>query len=182
MTATLPKALAAALLAVPVLSSCGVSFDAQTDQVYQPADGVNSRSGTVDVLNALIVSETAGTGRLIAGLNNGDTQEDDTLTGVEGVEESADVEVTLGDGDTTIPAGGLLQLADDDAAHVTVTGDEEAIVPGSFVRLTFTFQNGEEATVNVPVLGAGETYSDLDLEPAASPSSPTESPSATPTE
>jgi len=50
----------AVLLAVPALSSCGVNFSAQTDQVYTPAEGALNRDGDVDVLNALIVSDQAG--------------------------------------------------------------------------------------------------------------------------
>jgi hypothetical protein len=55
-------ATAALLLAVPALSSCSVSFGAQTDQVYNPSAGVDDRSGSVDVLNALVVSGAAGSG------------------------------------------------------------------------------------------------------------------------
>lgn len=157
---------AALFLAVPALSACGVNFDAQTDQYYTPADGVSNRDGTVDVLNAMIVSDQAGSGRLIAGLSNGDMTEADTLTGVRGVEEDQDVTVQLVGGDTAIPADGVLQLADKDAAVVIVTGDPEKVKAGNFVRLEFMFQNGEGAQVNVPVLDAGEpgsTYGDIEI-------------------
>ena len=40
----------AALLLAPALTACG--FSEQTDQVYQPAVGVNDRSDTVYVLSA----------------------------------------------------------------------------------------------------------------------------------
>ena len=172
MNATHSKALAAAsvLLALPALSSCAVSFGAQTDQVYTPADGENNRDGTVDVLNALIVSETPGSGRLIAGLSNSDPDEADTLTGVRGVGETESVTFTLNDGETSIPAGGYLQLADDDAANITASGDPEQLQSGAFVRLRFTFENGEEAELNVPVLSPGSNYDDVEL------SEPTETP------
>jgi hypothetical protein len=170
-----PVAAAALLLAVPALSSCGVNFDAQTDQYYTPADGVSNREGTVDVLNAMIISNDAGSGRLVAALANGDTEEADTLTGVRGIEEDEDVQVQLVGGDTAIPAGGVLQLADQDAAVVMVTGDPEKVKPGTFVRLAFMFQNGEEADVNVPVLDAGEpgeTYGDIEIPSPSSSSTP----------
>ena len=127
-------AAAAAFLAVPALSACGVSFGAQTDQPYQPTDGVIDRSGDVDVLNALIVSAAPGSGRLVAGLvNNAD--EDDELTGVVGAgDDPASFE--LGTGETTIGAGQLLELSDQDAGVVTASGGEDAVVPGKFVRLT----------------------------------------------
>ena len=40
-------AAATVLVAAPVLSSCGVSFGAQTDQVYNPSAGVADRDGSV---------------------------------------------------------------------------------------------------------------------------------------
>ena len=70
-------AVAAAVVAAPVMSSCGVNFDAQTDQVYNPAVGVNDRSGSVDVLNALIVSKAPGSGTVVATLVNNDEERAD---------------------------------------------------------------------------------------------------------
>ena len=160
-------AAAAALLAVPALSSCGVNFDAQTDQYYTPTDGENNREGTVMVLNALIVSEEAGSGRLIAGLSNTDIENDDELTGVRGLEEDQAVEFSLLEGETTIPAGGVLQLADEGSAVIAVNADPELVAPGGYVRLAFTFENGEEAEINVPVLAPGETYADVEIPEAA---------------
>jgi hypothetical protein len=168
-----------------VVSSCGVNFDAQTNQVYTPSDGENYRStGGVDVLNAVIVSDSPGTGRLIGGLVNGDTNKDDTLTQVRGLEESQAVQFQIGSGETTIPAGGLLQLADPGAADVTVSGDPQLVSAGGFVRLAISFQNGEDATLNVPVVEPGETYGGVDLSgTSASPSAGSSaSPSASPSE
>jgi copper(I)-binding protein len=152
---------AAAALAVPALSACGVNFGAQTDQVYTPADGENDRAGDVDVLNALVVSETAGTGRLIAGLSNNNTENADVLTGVSGAEESSAVQVTA-EG-VEIPAGGLVQLASDEVPPVMLSGDPEQLHPGAFVRVTFTFENAEPATLNVPVLEPGDDYADVEI-------------------
>ena len=66
-------AAAALLLAVPALSACGVSFGAPTDQVYNPSVGVDDQSGQVDVLNALIVSGSNGSGTVVATLVNNQT-------------------------------------------------------------------------------------------------------------
>jgi hypothetical protein len=180
VNATLAKALAAAsvLLAVPVLSSCGVSFDAQTDKVYTPADGVSNRDGTVDVLNALIVSDEPGKGRLIAGLANNDLQKDDALSDVSAASGSSGVTFDV-PSSITIKAGQLLQLADDDSTLISVTGDAESLKAGGFVRVTFTFDNADPVTLNVPVLAPGETYTGVPLSPSAS-SSGSSSPSASP--
>ncbi len=165
MNAPRTKALAAAaaLLAVPALSACGTNFDAQTDQVYTPADGENSRDASVAVLNALIVSGSPGSGRFIAGLVNSNTSEADTLESVEGVGNSAEVTFSI-EGDTEIPAGGSVQLADDDSAMVTATGSEDVLAPGKFVRVSVSFANGDSAELNVPVLSSeNETYDDVEL-------------------
>ncbi|HET6562375.1 MAG TPA: hypothetical protein VFG72_10905 [Marmoricola sp.] len=164
MTATRTKALAAAaaLLAVPALSSCGGNFDAQTDQMYTPADGVNDYEGSVDVLNALIVSGTPGSGRFIAGLNN-DSTESLTLESVEGVGESAEVTFSIEGGETELPARGYIQLAHDDAAMVVASGSAEALQPGKFVRVSLTFAGGQSAELDVPVLGTSPIYDQIEL-------------------
>jgi hypothetical protein len=175
-------------MVLPALGACGVNFGAQTDQVYTPADGVSARGGDVHVLNALIVSDTPGTGRLIAGLSNEDAGTSDALTGVRGAEESQGVTFSLDGGSTTIPAGGMLQLADASSANIVAQGDPELLKPGGFVRLTISFKNAQEQTVNVPVLEPDTTYQDVQLpapsgSPSGSPSpstSTSESPSPSP--
>jgi copper(I)-binding protein len=177
-----PKALVAALLAAPVLSACGSNFGAQTDQVYIPADGVNSREGTVDVLNALIISEEPGSGRLVAGLAN-NSSEEDALVDVQGAGDDQGVEVQLTE--TEIPASGLVQLADPDAEEVVlVTGEDDAVRAGTFVRLTFTFESSDSVELNVPVLAPGSDYEDVEVpDPSGAPvETPTDTPTDTATE
>ena len=180
MIATRVRAALATVLVVPLAASCG--FNLQTDQVYTPADGENSRAGEVDALNMLIVSETPGSGRLIGALVNNSSTEEDTLTGVVGAEEDEQLQFTSAGGETAIPPGELLQLADDEAAAIEVTGDETALQAGSFVRLTLTFQNAEPVTLNVPVLAPGEVYADVDLPDSSATASPAESPTESPSE
>jgi hypothetical protein len=156
-------AAAVVVLAVPALSSCGVSFGAQTDQVYNPSVGVDDRSGDVDVLNALIVSGTNGSGTVIATLVDNDQQNADTLKGVAGAgaDASATVKVT---GDTAIPAGGVLNLAD--GSGVSITG--KRVVPGNFVTLTFSFDRAEAITIGVPVVNASNPdYAGVKVPPAS---------------
>ena len=84
-TAKASAVVTAAVLALG-LSSCGRGFDSPTDQVYNPPIGVNEQSGTVDVLNAVIVTDgtTAGSGTLVATLVNNDQETDDSLTNISG--------------------------------------------------------------------------------------------------
>lgn len=140
-------AAATVLLAVPALSACGVSFGAQTDQVYNPSVGVDDQSGEVDVLNALIVSGSNGSGTVVATLVNNDQQNDDTLKGVAGAGRDAGMTVKVG-GDTKIPAGGLLNLA----TQSNITAGHKRIVPGYYVEITFSFDRAKAITLEVPVV------------------------------
>lgn len=142
------------LLAAPALASCG--FDKPTDRVYTPSVGVNERSGTVDVLHALIVSGEDGAGTFIAGLANNDTSAADRLTNVTGAGDDSSVTVT-GGGTVEIPAGGFTQLADEGGVPL----EGEALRPGAFVSLTLSFERGESVTVEVPVVDRRGDYEDI---------------------
>lgn len=141
----------AALLLAPALTACGFNF--QTDQVYQPAVGVNDRSGSVDILNALVVSGTDGSGTFAGTLVNGDATEDDRLEIVTGPD------ITASKSTVPVPAGGTALLAD--TGKITVEGS--GIEPGTFVELTFSFASGQMTTVNVPVVAATGDYADVPL-------------------
>jgi hypothetical protein len=145
-------AAAAVLAAAPVLSSCGVNFGAQTDQVYQPGTGVDDRSGSVDVINALIVSGDDGSGTVVAGLVNNDEQNPDTLKDVAGAGDDGSVAVQVA-GPTRIDAGGLLNLAKD--GGITVSGKQ--VKPGTFVTITFSFDRGAAVTLDLPVVSNAVT-------------------------
>lgn len=142
-------AAAAVVLAAPMLSSCGVSFGAQTDQVYNPSAGVDDQSGTVDVLNALVVSGADGSGTVVATLVNKDQQNVDRLRTVSGAGPDSNLTVNVA-GKTTIPAGGLLNLA----TSSSITARDKRIVPGNFVKITFSFDRAQAITVDVPVFSA----------------------------
>jgi hypothetical protein len=155
--------LAAAFLVilVPALGACG--FDYQTDQVYQPAVGVNNREGVVDVLAAVVVSGTDGSGTFVASLDNKSQTETAKLTNITG---SDGIQVTLVK-QVEIPPGELVNLADMGVASVT----GQAIQPGGFARLTLEFESGETAEVNAPIVPREGQYSDV--APAIPSSSPT---------
>ena len=143
-------AVSAVLLAAPALTSCG--FNNPTDQVYTPGVGVNERSGTVDVLHALIVSGEDGSGTFIAGLANNDNAESDALSNLAG----EGITVT-GGGPVDIPAGGFVQLADEGGVPV----EGEGVSAGAFVEVTLSFERGESVTVEVPVVDQRGDYEDI---------------------
>jgi hypothetical protein len=145
------------LVAAPVLSSCGTSFGAPTDQVYNPSRGVDDRAGEVDVLNALVVTGSDGSGTLVATLVDNDQVNADALKGVVGAGQDAALTGKVA-GDATIPAGGLLNLATQ--GDVTLRG--KRIVPGNFVQITLSFDRAGSATLDVPVVSSSDPdYADV---------------------
>ena len=179
MNVTLRRSLAAAavVLTAPALASCG--FNYPTDQVYTPSVGVNDRDGDVDVLHALVVSGAEGSGTVVAALVN-NQQEDDALTEIAGSGPDASVTVSSA-GSVEVPGTELVQLAEEE---IGVEGESNA--PGQFVELTFSFQNAESVTVEVPVVARRGDYAKVPVpseEPTAE-ETPTEEPTAeeTPTE
>ena len=150
----------AALVTTGALTSCSfgtTNFDAQTNQNYNPAEGALDRDGTVDVLDAIIVSATDGSGRLISGLSNNDNAQDDTLVGVSG--PAAEVEFPT---EVPIPSGRFVQLADSDLSEaIVVTGDE--VDAGGHVELTFEFEHAEPVTVDVTVVPNTDEFASVEL-------------------
>jgi hypothetical protein len=163
----------ALVLALPLLGSCG--FDKATDRVYTPGAGVNYRDGDIKVLSAVIVAAQADSGTFIATLSNDTPKlENVTLTGVAGAGDWSDLTVEPSDLSVEIPARGFVNLVDEDP--ITVRGD---FTPGQVVELTLTFDTGDSATMDVPVVYACNYYEGLDRsasEPSES-ASPSESPS-----
>lgn len=160
-------AVAAVVLVAPVMSSCGVGFGAQTDQIYNPTAGTDDRTGEVDVLNVLIVSGTDGSGTLVATLVNNDQNRPDRLVRVSGSGRGGSVRVQMG-GTTTVPAGGLVNLAKQGRIFVS----SRDIVPGRFLQVTFAFQHAASATLQALVVSAQDPqYAGIPLPSSGSGSS-----------
>jgi copper(I)-binding protein len=139
----------AVVLMVPALGACGFGY--QTDQVYQPGVGVNDRSAAVDVLGAVVVSGTDGSGTFVASLVNNDKDKAISLTSVTGA-EGLEVQLVA---PVEVEAGALVNLAEMGA--IGVSGD--SVVAGDFARITLTFDNGDEVEVNAPVVDRNGEFS-----------------------
>jgi hypothetical protein len=154
-----------AVLLAPTLAACG--FGAQTDQVYQAAQGVNDRSGTVWVLDALIVAAKDGSGTFAGSLVN-EAAKSQSIANVTGVD------VTPAGVNIVIPGNQLVDLAKPvpgtEQPQLTFSGP--GVKLGGFVRLTFTYSGGGTSTVNVPVVSNdpkdGSEFANVPL-PIASP-------------
>ncbi|WP_151084329.1 hypothetical protein [Nocardioides cynanchi] len=172
---------AVGLLTAGLLGACG--FNYATDRINSITAAANYRDGTVDVLNAAIVSKAPNSGTFVAGLANSDQTKTVTLTGISG-DGTAVGDVTTSS--IPIDPNGYVNLATP-GQGIAVTG---TFAPGQYVSLTLTFDDGESATLNVPVFlddGQGQ-WAGLDQStPSSSASGPSgtvtdnTSPSASPT-
>jgi hypothetical protein len=176
----------ALVLALPTLGACGFGY--QTDQVYQPGVGVNSRSGDVDILGAVVVSGSDGAGTFVTTFVNKDSDKPATLTSITG-EDGLQLQIVK---PVKVEADGVLNLAS--LGAIGVSGD--GVKAGAYARLTLEFDTGQKTEVNVPVVDKDEEFSGISpalpaSSPSASPSgsssagsspseSPSESPSASP--
>jgi hypothetical protein len=170
---------AVGLLAPALLGGCG--FNYATDRINSISAAANYRDGTVDVLNAAIVSKAPNSGTFVAGLANNDQTRTITLTDI------------AGDGTTVGPVT-TSSIPVDGNAYVNLAAKGKGVpvsgtfTAGQYVSLTLTFDDGETATLNVPVFqdGPGQ-WEGLDTsKPSGTGSltaSPTDtaSPTATPT-
>lgn len=145
----------AGLLAAGTLTACGTGLDAQTNEIYNPAIGVNARGGGVDVLNLLIVANPDGTGTVSGALIN-QSDDPDTLTGVTATTDEGELlRVEAPALPLDIPSASELpidpvNLEDGSAIYVP------QVRPGYFLTLELTFANGEPVQLEVPVVDRGE--------------------------
>src|SRR5829696_1794810 len=146
-----PLATAAAVIALAApLSSCG--FEYATEREYSVNSAAEERSGTVDVLSAVVVSAAEGSGTFVASFSNNDTDEEQSFTAISGDDgtsvEAADFEPV------TVPGDGLVNLAEP-PAEIVLTGDFAA---GDVLPLVIDFDNGERVSLNVPVVSDDSGY------------------------
>lgn len=161
------------LAATAALTACG--FNYPTDRINDITAAANDRSGTVNVLNAVVVSKQDNAGTFIATFVNNDQTKQVTFEGMKG------------DGSTVTPistqpipiaANGLVSLAA--VGGIPITGTFHA---GGYVTLTLSFDDGESAAIDVPVVVDSGQWAGLDVsKPVASStplgSSPSSSPSS----
>jgi hypothetical protein len=166
-------ATALAATAALTLGGCGTSFDAQTNQVYQPAVGANHR-GEVDVLNTLLVANPDQSATLSASLvNNATTQQ--TISSVEvSTLDGKQLQVRSTKALLPLPSGVLTRVGGGtDAGGFQVVAGATA---GSYVEVTLTFSDSAPVTIEAPVVARSDgEYDDVaGARPTPSEPAPTE--------
>jgi hypothetical protein len=156
---------AAGLAATAALTACG--FNYPTDRPYEVNSAANYRDGTVDILDAAVVAKAPDAGTFVATFVNGSTTDTVSLQSVSG-DNTAIGEVTTPS--LSLAPNALKNLATEGGIPVYGT-----FGLGQFVNLSFQFDNGETASMSVPVVGDEGEWEGLDT---ATPS-PTESPTGT---
>jgi hypothetical protein len=152
-------------VAVCAVTGCGSNFNAQSEQIYQPAAGLSDRSGQVYAIDTLIVTNGKGDGTVVSALIN-QAHRDDHLQAVTVVDgKGLQLQVA------PLPAGGLrlpstqsVQLADSGAVRVSGASLEA----GTVVTVTFTFAQAAPVTLDVPVINDSSTYASVPVGPAKS--------------
>lgn len=159
----------ALVVAMFAVTGCGSNFNAQSEQMYQPAVGMSDRSGQVYAINTLIVTDGKGDGTVIAALIN-QAHRDDRLRGVTVVDDKGSTLQVA-----PLPANGLrlastqsVQLADSGAVRVSGS----SLQAGTVVSVTFTFAQAAPVTLDVPVVNDSSTYASVPVGPVASGSTP----------
>jgi copper(I)-binding protein len=158
------------LAATVALSACG--FNYPTDRINNITSSANYRDGTVNVLNAVVVSKQDDAGTFIATFVNNDPSQSISLASMKG-DGTAVAQVDVQP--FPIAPSGLVSLAAE--GGIPITGTFHA---GGYVTLTLTFDNGESAVIDVPVVADDGQWTGLDVSKPSPSSSPFTSPSASP--
>lgn len=134
-----------------LVGACGTNFEAQTNQIYQPAIGANESNDQIKLLNVLGVANDDDTATLSASIYN-KTTEDDVVTAVTGTDgEGNSIEVELVE-PIELPAQDLVATGEE--AQVVVSFDE--MTAGYYVTLDFEFENASPVEVDVPIVTRDE--------------------------
>ena len=146
----------AAMLVVLASGACGSNFEAQTNQVYQPAIGTNSRVGDVYALNVFVVAGDSR-GTLVGALLNKANLPDELLA-VEASDDGSPLKTSFSDSGLVLPPDRLVQLAQD-RASVSIRGD--AVTAGRVIEVTLRFRNAAPVTMEAPIVAPSGPYATI---------------------
>lgn len=151
-------------LALPALTACS-SFDYATDRPNEIAHGGSTLDGAIRINAARIVTAQEGSGVLV-GTFSLDPAINPAVAGkalpsVTSIATGTDAEETVTPESFTpieLPKSGIINLADPATGGIAVTGDFK---PGDSIPMTFTFSDGDERTISVPVVTQCGPYAEV---------------------
>jgi hypothetical protein len=151
-------------LALPALTACS-SFDYATDRPNEIAHGGSTLDGAIRINAARIVTAQEGSGVLV-GTFSLDPAINPAVAGkalpsVTSIATATEAEETVTPESFTpieLPKSGIINLADPATGGIAVTGDFK---PGDSIPMTFTFSEGEEKTISVPVVTQCGPYAEV---------------------
>lgn len=166
-------------------TGCEFMSPAHTKEIKQITDGVNVSTGSIDVRNALFISDQEDDARFVGTIVN--TGSDEVTLSIEVGGDTQTVVIpgnSRADLGANTPKAGSESSADSaegNAGQGSEVADSEAVlfdasdvVPGSLVKTYFSYSGAEGVSASVPVLtSALEEYQTL---------APSTSPSATPSD
>ena len=143
-----------ALSALALTAGCAAGNNAQTLQPYSPADGVVANSGTIRVLNALVVADATGTTGVVSLTIVNRGNRDDSLTDLTSADGSVDLT-----GTRDLPAGQAVRFGATTEPSATISDLKRK--PGQEITLTLSFAHTEPITLRTVVLPATGAYADI---------------------
>lgn len=151
-------------LALPALTACS-SFDYATDRPNEITHGGSTLDGAIRINAARIVTAQEGSGVLV-GTFSLDPAINPAVAGkalpsVTSIATATEAEETVTPESFTpieLPKSGIINLADPAKGGIAVTGDFK---PGDSIPMTFTFSEGEERTISVPVVTQCGPYAEV---------------------
>ena len=163
-------AIGAAILAV--LAGCNFITPVSTLKHYDPSDGISTKIGDIDIVNALVVSDDGVDGNLLfTAVNNASA---DAVLNVQYQAGTAKKQLTL-----RVPGDMSVRFGFGSDGQLLLTGI--GAHAGSLLPIYFQYGSAQGAQLMVPVLnGSLGSYSTLTPTPLPTPT-PTETLSPTPT-
>jgi hypothetical protein len=163
-------------------TGCEFMSPAHTKEIKQITDGVNVSTGSIDIRNALLISDGGEDARFVGSFINTGSKDVTMSVEVGGVTQTVEIPANS-HVDPAVPAGPSSEAESSVQSGAETQGTRSAgqpelvfsgadAVPGSLVKTYFSYSGAEGVSANVPVLtSALEEYQTL---------APTTSPSATP--
>jgi hypothetical protein len=157
---------AAALLSAGVLllSGCATGFDAATSNQGNSGNGRSADVGAIQIRNATVVVDPTDTSRatVLMTVINTDQASDDVLNGVAAAESVGVAGVV----NVPIPNKEVVNVGFESEYRIVLTSVDGALVPGTFVNLSFIFASGQSAPMSLLINEKSGFYADIKI-PAA---------------